>query len=156
MLTAARINCAEHKHSAPRPIGTAWEVQKQQHVKGTNKVWSRDRWTGVPCNPAGDRLSQQQRGGKSFEPKRETHTDSQGCKLGREHTWIYTNVSRAAPEERKQSSRRVRAGLGNRAKIQGLKNTLFISEDVQKQLLQVSFTSDRRGLPSAPNCCKIP
>lgn len=75
MLSAWRCwHWAEHEHSAPRPMGTAWEVQKQQHVKGTNKVWSRDRWIGVPCNPAGDRLSQQQWGGKSFEPKRETHT----------------------------------------------------------------------------------
>lgn len=75
-------------------------------MKGTNKVWSRDSWTGVSCNPEGDRLSQQQWVGKSFEPKRDTDMDLHGCKLEREHTRIYTDMSRTAPEKRKQSSRR--------------------------------------------------
>lgn len=39
----SRNKSGEHKHCAPRPVGTAWEFQKQHHVKGTNKVWSRDR-----------------------------------------------------------------------------------------------------------------
>lgn len=60
----------------------------------------------------GDRLSQQQWVGKSFRPKRETDMDLHGCKLEREHTWIYTNMSRAAPEKRKQGSRRGKGGKG--------------------------------------------
>lgn len=113
MLPAVGINWGEHKHSAPRPVGTARELQKQQHVKAANKVWSRDRWTAVSCHPEGDRLSQQEWVGKSLEHKRETDMDLHGCKLEREHTWIYTNMSRTAPEKRKQGSRRGRVvGLG--------------------------------------------
>lgn len=139
--------------------------QWEQHEKSRNSsMWKGPTRSGAGTDGQECPATQQVTGwagsngeGKASSPKgRHTHMDWQGCKLGREHTGIYTNVSRTAPEERKQSSRRVRAGLGNRAKIQGLKNTLFISENVQKQLLQVSFTSDRRGLPSAPNCCKIP
>lgn len=112
MLTVVRKTWGQHKHSAPRPTGTAWELQKQLHVKGTNKVWGRDRWTGMSCNQESDRLSQQQWVGKSFRPKREMDMDLHGCKLEREHTWIYTNMSRTAPEKRNQGSRRGKGGKG--------------------------------------------
>lgn len=85
--------------------------------------------------------------------------DLHGCKLEREHTWIYTNMSRTAPEKRKQGSRRGKSGMvgfGNRTKIQGLKNILFISEKMKKQLLKVPLTSNRRELPSGPKLLKTP
>lgn len=85
--------------------------------------------------------------------------DLHGCKLEREHTWIYTNMSRTAPEKRKQGSRRGKSDMvefGNRTKIQGLKNILFISEKMKKQLLKVPLTSNRRELPSGPKLLKTP
>lgn len=127
-----RINWGEHKHSAPRPTGTAWNSRNSTRERDQQGLGQGQTDRRV-LHQEGDRLSQQLWVGKSFRPKRRQTWISMAA-LEREHTWIYTNMGRTAPERRKQGSRRGKAGrvgLGNRTKIQGLKNILFMSENAK-------------------------
>lgn len=153
MLTAVRINWGEHKHSAPRPTGTAWELQKQHHGKGTNKVWGRDRWTGVSCTKKVTGWASSNGWGKASGPKgRQTWiymaANRRGNTLGSTQAWAGLLLRR---ESKVQGEERVvRVGLGNRTKIQGLKTILFISEKNAKAAFNCALHQRQEGTPKCP------